>query len=130
MPTVRYTAESGRYRVAGTNFEPGDTAEVAAGLADHLVEDVGTFEYVDGDADSTSDGAESEGGDGSDDDESDDEGGLAETLRDMTVSEFEEELESGRFDDRLDAVADAERDGKDRTGVHDAIGIRRAEIEG
>ena len=48
MPRVRYTADGGRYRTGGVTFEPGDEGEVSTGLAEHLVEDVGSFEYVDG----------------------------------------------------------------------------------
>jgi len=134
MPRVRYTADGGRYRVGGTTFEPGDTAEVSDGLAEHLVEDVGDFEeIVDVDGGATTD--EVEDGDGTADtgdepDDGGDEDGLVATLRDMTVDEFEDELESGRFDDRLDEVAEAERQGKGRTGIQDAIGVRRAELEG
>ena len=46
MPTVRYTAEAGQYRVAGETFGPGDEADVSEGLATHLVDDVGDFERV------------------------------------------------------------------------------------
>jgi hypothetical protein len=82
MPTVRYTADGGRYRVAGTTFEPGDDADVPNGVADRLVDDVGSFERVhehvtdveytdveDSDADVESEAAT---GDDSDDTETDD----------------------------------------------------------
>jgi len=136
VPTVRYTSEGGRYRVGGETFEPGDVHDVPDGLATHLVDDVGEFEYVDDAA-----GAAGEGGpaaddvheeDGPPDEDGDDDGtddDLAAILADMTIPEFEEELESGRFDDRLDAVAKAEAQGDDRAGIHDVIGVRRAEIE-
>lgn len=46
-------------------------------------------------------------------------------LGDMTVSEVEEALESGDYDDSLDILAQAESQGDDRTGVHEAIDERR-----
>ncbi|MFC6765431.1 hypothetical protein [Natrinema soli] len=133
METVRYTDEGGRYRTGGVTFEPGDVGEVSAGLAEHLVVDVGSFEYVDEEAieKTDTDPDEDVDDDASDEGEaSDEDDGLVEELDGMTIPEFEEELESGRFDDRLEAVGDAEREGQDRAGVHDAIGVRRAEIEG
>jgi len=126
MPRVRYTADGGRYRIAGVTFEPGDVEEVPSGLAEYLVGDVGSFEYVDGE---TVESADTD--DGSDEaDGSDTDGDLVDELREKTIPEIEDELEAGHFDDRLEAVANAEREGKDRAGVHDAIGVRRAEIEG
>jgi hypothetical protein len=135
MSRVRYTADGGRYRVAGHTFEPGDDGEVSEALAAHLVDDVGEFERVDAQAAEATDGPTDETAEAAaevddppdDEDEADDD--LAATLADLTIDEFEDELESGRFDDRLDAVAEAEEKGKDRTGIHDAIGVRRAEIE-
>jgi hypothetical protein len=43
MPTARYTADGGTYRVGGISFNPGDEHEVDAELAEHL-EDVDEFE--------------------------------------------------------------------------------------
>ena len=134
METVRYTDEGGRYRTGGVTFEPGDVGEVSAGLAEHLVVDVGSFEYADeetlGKADADEAVEDAEELPETSDLTTDEDDGLVEELQGMTIPEFEEELESGRFDNRLKAVGDAEREGQDRAGVHDAIGVRRAEIEG
>lgn len=135
MPRVRYTADGGRYRVAGVTFEPDDVNEVSEALAEHLVDDVGDFARVT--AAPIADEADSSDGESTDDaDETSDESGetvgeddLVESLQDMTIPEIEDDLESGRYDDRLDELAEAEQEGQDRTGVHDAIGVRRAEIE-
>jgi hypothetical protein len=137
MPRVRYTADSGRYRITGQTFEPGDVHEVSAALADHLVDDVGEFERAD-DADAGAGETKPasadvhEGDRPLDADKADDASGaddLVATLQDQTIPEIEDDLESGRFDDRLDELAQAESEGKDRAGIHDAIGVRRAEIE-
>ncbi|WP_265112286.1 hypothetical protein [Halosolutus halophilus] len=133
MPTIRYTDDGGRYRAGGVTFEPGDEGEVSAGLAEHLVDAVGDFEYVtleNADADKTTNGDDASEDSLAGEDESPEDDDLIDELQGLTIPEFEAELESGRFDDRLDAVAEAEREGKDRAGVHDAIGVRRAEIEG
>lgn len=137
MPRVRYTSEGGRYRITGQTFEPGDVHEVTSALAAHLVDEVGEFERVDdaagaaGKTGPAADDVHEEDGppdeDDVDDDATDDD--LVATLQELTIPEVEDELESGRFDDRLDDVAEAEEAGKNRTGVHDAIGVRRAEIE-
>lgn len=63
--------------------------------------------------------------DGSDGPEEDD--SLVEALQKVTIEEFEEELEAGRFDGRLEAVEAAEKEGKDRDGVQDAIDAYRDE---
>lgn len=128
MPTIRYTDDGGRYRAGGVTFEPGDEGDVSAGLAEHLIDDVGDFEYVDADEATTEDVREEDNLPVEDESSEDDD--LVDELQELTIPEIEAELESGRFDDRLDAVAEAEREGKDRAGVHDAIGVRRAEIEG
>ncbi|SEQ30956.1 hypothetical protein [Natrinema salaciae] len=132
METVRYTADGGRYRTGGVTFEPGDEGEVAPGLAEHLVDDVGGFEYVDGDAGDTED---KDGG--SDEGESDVADGSLETKNsvvtapeEFTIEEIEAELETGEWDDHLEMLRENEEAGKDRSGVYDAIGVRRAEIEG
>lgn len=48
-------------------------------------------------------------------------------LGDMTVDELEAELNSGEYDDQLAEIEEAERQGKDRKGVHDAVDQRRSE---
>lgn len=46
---------------------------------------------------------------------------LEHALPHLTVDEIEAEIERGRFDGRLDAVEQAEREGKARKGVFEAI---------
>jgi len=134
METVRYTDEGGRYRTGGVTFEPGDVGEVSAGLAEHLVVDVGSFEYADGAEDAeelptpddlTGDEAEAE-------DETEDEtkNSVVTAPGEFTIDEIEAELETGEWDDHLETLRENEEDGKDRAGVYDALGVRRAEIEG
>ncbi|MFC7202867.1 hypothetical protein ACFQJC_05020 [Haloferax namakaokahaiae] len=50
----------------------------------------------------------------------------AEAFVDRTpMSKVTDDLDSGAFDDHLDAIADAESDGRDRDGVNEAIEARR-----
>ncbi|SEW10364.1 hypothetical protein [Natrinema salifodinae] len=131
MPTVRYTGDGGRYRTGGVTFEPGDEAEVALGLAKHLVEDVGSFEHVDADAedeDDASDEAEAESEEADADPETKD--SIVTAPGEFTIDEIEAELETGEWDDHLETLRENEENGKDRAGVYDALGVRRAEIEG
>lgn len=46
-------------------------------------------------------------------------------LADLTVSEVEDELASGEYDDMLDELESLEEAGKDRKGVHEAVEDRR-----
>ncbi|WP_137288836.1 hypothetical protein [Natronorubrum halophilum] len=136
MPTVRYTADGGRYRTGGVTFEPGDEGEVPTGLAEHLVDDVGDFEYVDGTGDVeelpapddiTVDEAEDESEEADDDPET--KHSVVTAPGEFTIPEIEDELETGEWDDHLETLRKNEEAGKDRAGVYDAIGVRRAEIE-
>lgn len=112
MARVRYAADGGRYRVGGTTFEPGDEADVAAGLADHLVEAVGAFEYVE-----SSEGSEEGPTAGADD--------IADPPIDPTahsVAELETHLADAEYGAaELRALASAEATSKDRTTALDAI---------
>lgn len=45
-----------------------------------------------------------------------------------SVDDLEDALATGAYDDRLDAVADAEREGQDRATAYDAIDDRREDI--
>lgn len=127
MPTVRYTADGGAYRVGGHTFEPGDEADVDPELAAHLA-DVESFDVLEapseGDADENSDG-----GDEQQDEEAEaDSGGLdVDAFLDRTpVGDVADDILDGEADDHLDELAEA----ADRVTVHDAIGERRAELEG
>jgi hypothetical protein len=112
MPTIRYI-DGGRYRVDGITFEPGDEADVGEALAEHLT-DRDEFELVDGEG-AVVPHVSSED---------------IEALLDGTVVKVEEALATGEFDTVLNRVAETERGGDDRVGVHDAIAARRDEIEG
>jgi hypothetical protein len=133
MPTVRYTADGGRYRTAGVTFEPGDEHVVPTGKAEHLVEDVGDFEYVDrdetagdgatDDADPEADGEELADGDGDGDAGDGDEFDI-EAWLDIDYGDRTAKVEAGEVDDHLDTIAEAETS----ETVLDAIGVRRAEL--
>lgn len=162
MPRVRYTADGGRYRVASHTFKPGDEADVSDGLAEHLVENHGVFEYVDayedaseadtdaapadGDANAASDedaddaagadaepasaGEESEDASEADGDTAEGDGAaLAVDPSEHTISELEDELDAVEDPAALEAIREAETDGKNRTGALDAIGSRLAEVD-
>jgi len=139
MPTVRYTADGGRYRVAGQTLEPEATVEVASGLAERLVDDVGTFEYVDvadgapdaSDPDDAGDTGASTSAADSDSaeppaDEPGGEGGAFDVDQwlDRDYTERADRVRAGDVDAHLEEIADAERSDT----VLDAIGERRAEI--
>lgn len=113
MVRVRYAAEGGRYRVGGSTFAPGEEAGVAAGLAEHLVEEVGVFEYAG--AGGATDAASSPGGAGD----------IADPPIDPTgfsVAELEAHLADAEYSTaELRALASAEAASKDRTTAHDAI---------
>ncbi|UHQ96471.1 hypothetical protein [Natrinema halophilum] len=137
MPRVRYTADGGRYRTGGVTFEPGDEGDVAPGLADHLVENVGDFEYVDDgpedDVEEENAGDDAEGDeseDSADDDGAETKNSVVTAPEEFTIDDIEAELETGDWDDHLETLRENEEAGKDRAGVYDAIGVRRAEIEG
>ena len=46
-------------------------------------------------------------------------------LLDKTIPEIEDTLATGAYDDRLDSLAHAEREGQNRTGALDALADRR-----
>jgi predicted nucleic acid-binding Zn-ribbon protein len=143
MPRVRYTSDGGRYRAGGVTFTPGDEHDIPQGLAEHLVEDVGDFEYVDteepaadnaaatsdtdsdpdpdADADAEGDGEATADEDGAatDSDAFDIEGWL-----DNDYGDRAETVEAGEVDAHLDTIAEHETSDT----VLDAIGVRRAEL--
>lgn len=127
MVRVRYTAAGGRYRTGGHTFEDGDEHDLPQGLAQHLVEDVGDFEYVDdepvaspaaSDADEPRGGADTSGGD------SDVSGFNRDEWLEQDYQTRADRVEAGEVDDHLDTIADVETSDT----VTDAIGIRRAEL--
>ncbi len=126
MPRARYTGDGGLYRIGRLNFEPGDEKEVDRETAQHLSDRDDFVVTVEKDA-----GEESDDGD-DEDDEADSEDDKADgfdvdAFLDRTpVDDVVEDIEAGEVDDHLDAVAEA----AGRVTVEDAIGQRRAELEG
>lgn len=128
--TIRHLEDAPpAYRRFGERIrtERGDEITVDADLAAELVEEKGYFEYID-------DGPDASAAD--DDDDTDEEDTDAEEKasvvsapEEFTVDEIEAELESGEYDDHLESLRENEENGKDRAGVYDAIGVRRAELE-
>jgi len=112
MPTVRYTADGGHYRVGGHGFEPGDERDVDDELAGYLA-DHGDFEVVDdagGDDVHEEDGPPDEGANPPFDPSK------------STVDELEAALkETNHHQVALEALLEAEKDGKDRETAKEAI---------
>jgi hypothetical protein len=121
MPEVTYTG-GGHYRVAGEGFDPDETRDVDAELADYLA-DHDDF-AVEGDAGADDDDADSEGDEA--EPESDDEFDLESFLGRTPVDDVADDIHAGEVDEHLDAIDEA----ADRVTVRDAIGERRAELEG
>jgi len=127
MPTVRYTAEGGHYRIGGHGFDPGDEHEVDDELATYLA-DHEDFEVVDGD----------EGGGDAVVQPPDEDPLEGQPVADVDVSEHldrwldqhythrAEQVRSGDVDDSLDEIEDAETS----ETVIEAVQDRRAELEG
>ncbi|MUV59983.1 hypothetical protein [Halobacterium sp. CBA1126] len=124
MPEVTYTG-GGHYRVAGVGFDPGDTQDVNDDLAEYL-DERNDFEIV-SETDET-------GGDAPDEDTSepesedvDEESGFdAEAFLDRDAADIVDAVEAGEADGHLDEVGDA----TEYVTVEDAVGERRAELEG
>jgi len=111
MPTIRYTG-GGRYRVAGTTFEHGDTADVSDEQAAHLTDDAPFETVVDVDYDVHEEGTPA----------ADPPLNPAE----FSVNELRAALDEGDYSDaELDAIADAEASSDDRTTAQDAINAAR-----
>lgn len=128
MPRARYTGDGGIYRIGRLNFEPGDEQEVDHEIADHLRdhEDFEVRVEKDADTEESDDAAETNS-----DDESEGESAAeefdAESFVDRTpMDDVVEDIRAGEVDDHLDAVSEA----ADRVGVTDAVGERRADMEG
>ncbi|WP_049979367.1 hypothetical protein [Halolamina rubra] len=130
MPRARYTADGGTYRVGGISFDPGDEYEVDHELADYLsdhddfvvsVEKEASPEEDDGDADETD-------SDENQDDDGDEDGFDAEAFVDRTpMDDVVDDIHAGEADEHLDELSELD---DLRVGVQDAIGERRAELEG
>ena len=118
MPTVEKT-HGGLVlvRSIGERFKVGDRADVDEETARYLTDERGDFALVDGEEMET---------DESDADSENDEFDVDRFLDRTPVEDVADDIHAGEADDHLDAVADA----ADRTTVHDAIGERRAELEG
>ena len=128
MARVRYTADGGHYRVGGHGFDPGDEHEVDAELADYL-SDVDAFEVIDADG---SPGEEDEppdeaGAEATDDGEGEsEEFDVGAFVSRTPVDDVADDIRAGEADEYLEAVDEAAT----RVTVQDAIGERRAELEG
>jgi len=122
MPRIHYDG-GGRYRTSGHLFEEGDIAEVDEELADYLCEK-DAFARVD---DSAVTVDESEADENNETDEADSEGfDVDEWINEHHYQAREEQVRAGAVDEHLDAIAEAESS----TTVQDAVGERRAELEG
>lgn len=123
MPHATYTAEGGYFRVGGHGFDPGDTREVDAELADYLA---GLEEFEVEGIDSA-DADDSDTDNGASEADADNESGFdIEEFLDDNVEPIAADIRAGEVDAHLDAIAET----ADRVTVQDAIGERRAELEG
>ena len=121
MPRVHYDG-GGRYRTSGHLFEEGDVVEVDEQLADYLCEKP-AFARVDDAPAAAPDDDETP----ADEAEAESEGFDVEGwIDDLHYQERAEQVRDGDHDEHLDAIAEAES----ATTVQDAVGERRAELEG
>ncbi|WP_255170104.1 hypothetical protein [Natrononativus amylolyticus] len=118
--TVRHKADGPRgYSGRDIRTRPGDTASVDADDAEYLVDEAGYFEYVD-DQDTVDTDTES----------ADEPGADSTAFVDRTpMTDIIDDIAAGDADDHLDAIETAERNGRDRNGVVNAIEERRAVLE-
>jgi len=114
-------------------FEPGDTAEVSEGLADHLVTGVGSFKYSDGADTTPNDGGATDDDDAAEEDPLEGkpvaETNVAKHLDrwlDQHYTHRAEQIRTGAVDGSLDEIEAAETSDT----VIDAVDKRRAELEG
>jgi len=123
MPRIHYDG-GGRYRTSGHTFEDGDVVDVDEQLADSLCEQ-DAFARVDGNAPvgDSDDNDET----AADEAETESEGFDVDAwIDDLHYQERAEQVRDGEHDEHLDAIAEAES----ATTVQDAVGERRAELEG
>jgi hypothetical protein len=127
MPTVRYTADGGHYRVGGYGFDPGDEKDVDDDdLVDYLA-DHEDFEVLGDSARSAPENVEESSADESTADDVGNKEFDAGAFLDRTpVEDVADDIRAGEADANLDAIADE----ASRVTVQDAIGERRAELEG
>lgn len=126
--TIRHTEDGPPgYRRFGTEVrtERGDEIAVDEDLADTLVDEKQFFEFVGAAVESDDD----DGSDDADDGDEETKDSVVTAPEEYTIDEIEDELETGEYDDHLETLRENEEDGKDRAGVYDAIGVRRAELE-
>lgn len=95
----------------------GDRVDVSEDFAAYLTEERGDFRIIEGDTTSATSGDET--------DDAGEEFDLDEFL-DENVPPIEEAIAAGEVDDHLEAIDEA----SERVGVQDAVGQRRAELEG
>lgn len=124
------------YRVIHTEMHRRDGVAAVGDVIEPLKAELEAFgdnlEAVDAeaaDADSAESGADTSSDANTDataDSESSGEFESAEAFVDRTpMDDVIADLESGQYDDNLDAIEQAESDGRDRDGVHEAIDARR-----
>jgi len=127
MPTVKKTdGPRGYIRALDRRVSVGETYEVSQGEAEYVLEERDDFELVE-DGLGSEDEADRDEEDSDDDEDGDDGGFDVEAFLDRTpVDDVVEDIHAGEVDDHLDAVAEA----AERVTVQDAVGERRAELEG
>ena len=116
MPLIHYDG-AGRYRTSGHLFEDGDIVDVDEDLADYLcekdafgrVEEDETLEEAEAASEDVAEGFDVDA-----------------WIDEHHYQERAEQVRAGEHDEHLDAIAEAES----ATTVQDAVGERRAELEG
>ena len=125
MPTVRYTADGGHYRVGGHGFDPGDERTVDDELAEYLADRDG-FEVI---GDAGDDDVHEEDGP-PDLDAVDGEPTLPFSPENHTNDEVAEKVADIDEPAALRALLNLEAEQKDRDGATEAIQNRLDELEG
>jgi len=126
MPTVRYTADGGHFRVGGHGFDPGDERTVDDELAEYLA-DRDDFEVVD---DAGGDDVHEEDGPPDPDAVDGETGTLPFSPQNYTNDEIAEKVADIDEPAALRALLSLEAEQKDRAGATDAIEDRLDELEG
>lgn len=121
MPRLHWPRRS-HYRGDAVDVVGPATVEVP----DDAVEHLRSRGWVDPPGDDATDDGDDEAADADASDDNDGDEFDAGAFVDRTpMSEVVSDIESGDYDDRLDAIEAAEADGRDREGVADAIEARR-----
>jgi len=126
MPTARYTADGGHYRVGGHGFDPGDERTVDSDLASYL-DDHDDFEVLDAAGDET---VHEEDGPPDPDAVDGESGTLPFNPEDHTNDEVAEKVADIDEPAALRALLSLEAEQKDRDGATEAIQDRLDELEG